>query len=172
MCRDEGTHCQTQPAGTAPCAIASLAFRPPRGSGVRHVLLIVHELATDAKYGALSNDGGHVLIDWETRGRTVTMRWQEQGGPAVLSPESKGFGSTLLAECVTCARRPNGSEISSRTGQGTKSAAPAGRQACGAHSTCSCGHSHREAHWCVISLVCVCGVAGKNSSRPSQRSLM
>ncbi len=68
---------------------------------VRHVLLILHELTTNAaKYGALSNNSGHVLIDWETRGRTVTMRWQEQGGPPVLPPTRKGFGSILIVQSI------------------------------------------------------------------------
>jgi two-component sensor histidine kinase len=71
-------------------------------SSVRHVLLIIHELATNAaKYGALSILSGRVLIDWEMQnGRTVLVRWREQGGPPVQSPTRNGFGSTLIVQSV------------------------------------------------------------------------
>ncbi len=67
----------------------------------RHVLLIMHELATNAaKYGALSNAVGHVLIDWETRDTTVIIRWKEQEGPPVRPPTRKGFGSILMTQSI------------------------------------------------------------------------
>ena len=59
--------------------------------------LLFHELATNAaKYGALSRDGGRVTLDVGVDGGTVTLRWSEAGGPAVIAPAGSGFGSQLL----------------------------------------------------------------------------
>jgi PAS domain S-box-containing protein len=63
--------------------------------------LAVHELATNAaKYGALSNATGQLQIGWSIGGpasaQRFSFRWQEQGGPPVAPPTSKGFGSTVL----------------------------------------------------------------------------
>ena len=63
--------------------------------------LALHELATNAcKYGALSNDIGHVEIAWAItgngQGRTLSFRWREQGGPPANEPAQCGFGTTLL----------------------------------------------------------------------------
>ncbi|ATQ40950.1 HWE histidine kinase domain-containing protein [Caulobacter mirabilis] len=62
------------------------------------VSLALHELATNAvKYGALSSESGRVEVAW---GRTpdggFRLDWTERGGPAVKTPERRGFGSTLL----------------------------------------------------------------------------
>jgi two-component sensor histidine kinase len=58
--------------------------------------MIVHELATNAaKYGALSNDSGHVRIRWRVNGEFM-LSWTETGGPNVVSPDRRGFGSTVL----------------------------------------------------------------------------
>lgn len=59
--------------------------------------LAVHELATNAvKYGALSLPTGRVGIAWKLRDDVVTLRWKEKGGPPVIKPTKKGFGSRLL----------------------------------------------------------------------------
>lgn len=62
--------------------------------------LMLHELATNAaKYGALSNGEGSVSLTWQVlRGDTpmFEMRWTEQGGPLVIPPTRKGFGSRLI----------------------------------------------------------------------------
>ncbi|MGH6715461.1 MAG: sensor histidine kinase [Bradyrhizobium sp.] len=63
--------------------------------------MIVHEIATNAaKYGALSNDGGAVSIDWEVLNRGTVPRlrliWTESGGPPVTAPAQRGFGSRLI----------------------------------------------------------------------------
>jgi two-component sensor histidine kinase len=62
--------------------------------------MIVHEMATNAaKYGALSNDGGRVAVDWETLddgGRKLRLIWTEAGGPPVVAPVQLGFGSRLI----------------------------------------------------------------------------
>ena len=60
--------------------------------------LLFHELATNAtKYGALSVDGGRVLVTIDPDDDVVTIGWRELGGPAVDAvPVDKGFGSQLV----------------------------------------------------------------------------
>ena len=63
--------------------------------------LVIHELVTNsAKYGSLS-DSGTVTIDW-TRDAEGDLRvdWREHGGPPVLPPTRKGFGSTIIDRSV------------------------------------------------------------------------
>ena len=63
--------------------------------------LVVHELMTNAaKYGALSNEAGHVEISLQSHEQGLTLIWTETGGPAVSPPQRKGFGSTLLENAV------------------------------------------------------------------------
>ncbi len=59
--------------------------------------LILHELGTNAvKYGALSNTDGRVTLDWEVADGILRMTWREHGGPPVVAPTRRGFGSKLL----------------------------------------------------------------------------
>ncbi|WP_423141717.1 HWE histidine kinase domain-containing protein [Parablastomonas sp. CN1-191] len=61
--------------------------------------LAVHELCTNSvKYGALSVPEGRICISWEVDAnqREVRFQWREFGGPPVVAPSRKGFGSTLL----------------------------------------------------------------------------
>ena len=61
--------------------------------------LALHELSTNAvKYGALSNGEGRVDIAWANGegGRSLRLTWKERGGPPVVPPTRKGFGSRLL----------------------------------------------------------------------------
>jgi two-component sensor histidine kinase len=63
--------------------------------------MIVHEIATNAaKYGALSNDTGTVALDWEVitenAKRKLRLIWTEAGGPPVVAPVQRGFGSRLI----------------------------------------------------------------------------
>jgi two-component sensor histidine kinase len=72
---------------------------PPRLAVV--LSMIVHEMATNAaKYGALSNDSGHVALDWEVLEddgtRKLRLIWTETGGPPVVAPVQRGFGSRLI----------------------------------------------------------------------------
>jgi PAS domain S-box-containing protein len=64
------------------------------------VSMVLHELATNAaKYGALSNAEGKVQVAWDLVGdqrNRLSLRWEEGGGPAVLSPQRRGFGSVVL----------------------------------------------------------------------------
>ena len=63
--------------------------------------LALHELATNAlKHGALSCAGGNVNIAWSIAsnggGPVLRFRWRERGGPPVLGPGQRGFGTLLL----------------------------------------------------------------------------
>jgi PAS domain S-box-containing protein len=66
--------------------------------------MAIHELTTNAvKHGALTNDTGSVRFGWAidpTLG-TLSMRWQESGGPPVDSPSRRGFGSVVLDGLLT-----------------------------------------------------------------------
>ncbi len=59
--------------------------------------LAMHELSTNAvKYGAWSNERGRVAIDWSVAGDRLQLEWREQGGPPVVTPDRRGFGSRLI----------------------------------------------------------------------------
>ena len=65
--------------------------------------LVLHELGTNAaKYGALSTDTGAVEIHWnlaaqpEHRLSQLNFVWRERGGPPVVTPTRRGFGSRLI----------------------------------------------------------------------------
>ncbi|MEN3792454.1 PAS domain S-box protein [Fulvimarina sp. MAC3] len=64
--------------------------------------LALHELATNAvKYGALAKEEGHVNICWGLEeGGAFWFEWREQGGPDVIEPARKGFGSRLTNQIV------------------------------------------------------------------------
>jgi PAS domain S-box-containing protein len=60
--------------------------------------LIIHELVTNAvKYGALSNETGHISITAALNADALEIVWREQGGPPVTAPERTGFGQTVIA---------------------------------------------------------------------------
>jgi PAS domain S-box-containing protein len=66
------------------------------------IALALHELATNAaKYGALSSKTGTVSIRWtissEAQGEELfELSWKEEGGPRVIPPTRRGFGSRLI----------------------------------------------------------------------------
>jgi signal transduction histidine kinase len=61
--------------------------------------MALHELATNAaKYGALSNQAGHVAIAWTIAQPSFQLRWTEAGGPPVTAPRRRGFGSRLIEQ--------------------------------------------------------------------------
>lgn len=66
--------------------------------------LALHELATNAaKYGALSGPEGKVRIVWQHMPGTPSMlhlAWKETGGPSVVVPTRKGFGSRLIQDIL------------------------------------------------------------------------
>ncbi len=63
--------------------------------------LVVHELVTNAaKYGALS-DSGQVSLSWAIADDgSLGICWRETGGPPVLPPTRKGFGSTIIERSI------------------------------------------------------------------------
>ena len=64
--------------------------------------LAIHELCTNAaKYGALSRPGGRLVVQWN-RGADDECRisWQEDGGPVVMPPRRKGFGTALIERSI------------------------------------------------------------------------
>lgn len=66
--------------------------------------LVIHELATNAaKYGALSQAGGRIVVDWSVDGdgdAHLSLEWRESGGPEVKAPSRRGFGSRLLESAL------------------------------------------------------------------------
>jgi PAS domain S-box-containing protein len=80
--------------------------------GAQHVQnfsLALHELATNAaKYGALSNESGKVEICWtiagDGRDKRLKFMWEERGGPRVVAPTRRGFGTLLLKATFTDVR--------------------------------------------------------------------
>lgn len=68
--------------------------------GAQTLGMAFHELATNAgKYGALSVTEGRVAITWSLDGNdsgTFSTTWQERGGPPVVPPSKKGFGSMVI----------------------------------------------------------------------------
>jgi two-component sensor histidine kinase len=67
----------------------------------RSIALVLHELVTNAaKYGALSNPQGRVLVHWKADQNLVMLGWEETGGPDVEAPASAGFGSRLVTRTL------------------------------------------------------------------------
>ena len=63
--------------------------------------MVLHELGTNAvKYGALSNETGRVDIAWSAAPDLLTLNWRESGGPKVVAPQQKGFGSVLIQRAL------------------------------------------------------------------------
>jgi PAS domain S-box-containing protein len=68
--------------------------------------MMIHELSTNAiKYGALSVAAGRVDIGWtvaaEADHRLLAITWRENGGPRVVEPERRGFGTRLIERGMT-----------------------------------------------------------------------
>lgn len=64
------------------------------------ISLAMHELASNAvKYGAWSAGAGGVQVQWfveDDAPPILVLEWQEQGGPPVVPPTYRGFGSRLI----------------------------------------------------------------------------
>jgi PAS domain S-box-containing protein len=63
--------------------------------------MALQELVTNAvKYGALSNQTGEIRLTWtvdpDSSPARLHLVWQEVGGPPVLAPSRRGFGSRLI----------------------------------------------------------------------------
>jgi PAS domain S-box-containing protein len=78
-----------------------LAVRVP-ARAAQAIGLAIHELGTNAaKYGSLSNDSGRIEINWKVAGEMFEMSWRELGGPQVMKPAARGFGSTVIDTLIT-----------------------------------------------------------------------
>ena len=66
------------------------------------VALVIHELMTNAiKHGALAVDTGRVTIAWRHDAEgSVTLDWNEAGGPIVTKPTRQGFGLTIIRQSI------------------------------------------------------------------------
>jgi two-component sensor histidine kinase len=76
---------------------------------VQNFSLTLHELATNAaKYGALSNESGGIEIFWtiarDGKDNRLKFKWKERGGPPVVAPTRRGFGTSLLNATFTDVR--------------------------------------------------------------------
>lgn len=69
------------------------------------IAMALHELCTNAaKYGALSTDTGSVTLSWSIErgaGERLHLRWQESGGPTVVAPTRRGFGSRMIERALS-----------------------------------------------------------------------
>ncbi len=76
------------------------------GKAALSLALTLHELTTNAvKYGSLSVLGGTVAVTASLVGPVDAPRlriaWTERGGPPVVAPSRKGFGSRLIERGLT-----------------------------------------------------------------------
>jgi two-component system CheB/CheR fusion protein len=63
--------------------------------------LVMHELSINAaKHGALSLPNGTVTVEWRRDDSGLVLEWRESGGPPVVPPLRKGFGSELIERAV------------------------------------------------------------------------
>jgi PAS domain S-box-containing protein len=67
--------------------------------------MVFHELGTNAvKYGALSVDAGRVDLRWSLHAAgdrpLLRLSWRESGGPPVVAPSHRGFGSRMIASAL------------------------------------------------------------------------
>ena len=74
---------------------------PVGRDAVTSLALALHESATNAvKYGALSIPNGTITAMWQKRGNDFDLVWTESGGPKVVAPTARGFGSFLAERSV------------------------------------------------------------------------
>ena len=75
--------------------------------------MAIHELCTNAiKYGALSNETGTVDVHWTASPGAegaieLTIDWTEAGGPPVVAPSRRGFGTRLIERGLSAELRSN-----------------------------------------------------------------
>jgi two-component sensor histidine kinase len=89
-------------AGTISIEGPTVMLKP---SAAQSFALLTHELATNAsKYGALATPAGTVAVYWRiVQNRSspkLQFGWRERGGPPVVKPSHKGFGSVLLEHAI------------------------------------------------------------------------
>jgi PAS domain S-box-containing protein len=63
--------------------------------------LVIHELATNAaKYGALSAAAGRLSVSWSRQDDSIALTWQEDAGPEIAEPVTRGFGTRSVIASV------------------------------------------------------------------------
>ncbi|WP_372617491.1 sensor histidine kinase [Falsiroseomonas sp.] len=70
--------------------------------------MLVHELTTNAtKYGALSRSEGRIAVAWRVEPPAtgdglpqLVLDWVESGGPPVMPPRRRGFGTALIERAL------------------------------------------------------------------------
>jgi two-component sensor histidine kinase len=81
-------------------AISGPDLRLPPKTAVA-LALAVHELCTNAaKYGALRTPDGGVEVSWSIDGDRLTFVWEESGGPPVVAPARRGFGTRMIERAL------------------------------------------------------------------------
>ena len=76
-----------------------------KAEAAQAMAMVLHELTTNAaKYGAFSDRNGRVSLRWRwlrngSTGR-LAIEWQEIGGPQVLPPRQRGYGTGVIGELV------------------------------------------------------------------------
>ncbi|MDM9626549.1 HWE histidine kinase domain-containing protein [Rhizobium sp. S152] len=81
--------------------------------------LALHELATNSvKYGALSHDGGSVVLGWSLADDKsgFVLRWRERSSVPVEAPEREGFGTKLITRLLPSAFGGETSLVYERSG--------------------------------------------------------
>jgi two-component sensor histidine kinase len=69
--------------------------------------MVLHELTTNAaKYGALSQRGGQVSVQWMVTDKLsaagmLRIHWKETGGPKVAPPARPGHGSSVIRDLLS-----------------------------------------------------------------------
>jgi PAS domain S-box-containing protein len=72
-------------------------------AGAQCIGMVIHELSTNAaKHGALSNQEGCIDIEWRMEkgpsDERFSISWTERGGPTVVPPPQRGYGSTVIKD--------------------------------------------------------------------------
>ena len=72
-------------------------------AAAQSVGMVMHELSTNAvKHGALSCDEGGIAVAWQIEkgggSERFTISWVESGGPQVVVPDYRGFGTTVVTK--------------------------------------------------------------------------
>lgn len=70
-------------------------------ASAQSLALAMHELVTNSvKHGALSSTTGTVEMRWTLDQEMLTMLWTESGGPSVVAPSRRGFGTKLIVASI------------------------------------------------------------------------
>jgi PAS domain S-box-containing protein len=71
-------------------------------AAAQNLVLVVHELATNAaKHGSLRAVEGRVALETQVTPEEFVLTWRESGGPSVVPPTERGFGTSLLEQIIT-----------------------------------------------------------------------